>query len=144
VGEAAVEAAVATRLLEGGTASVVAMGYSVYAVAAAEFMTAFYEALFAGESVSAAVIAGRRRLYNHKGRPSPKGPLPLEDWMVPVHYLRRTVSFPALKRERSAGKPSLDQLLGRVGQRPAAVAGVPVEGSLEAVGRFVGRGCGVL
>jgi hypothetical protein len=66
LGEAAVEAAVATRLLEVGAASVVAMGYSVYAVAAAEFMAAFYEALFAGESVSAAVIAGRRRLYRHK------------------------------------------------------------------------------
>ena len=36
----------ATRLLEAGAAAVVAMGYSVYAVAAAEFMAAFYEALF--------------------------------------------------------------------------------------------------
>jgi CHAT domain len=139
LGEAAVEAAVATRLLEGGAASVVGMGYSVYAVAAAEFMTAFYEALFAGESVSAAVIAGRRRLYNHKGRPSPKGPLPLDDWMVPVHYLRQTVNFPALKQARPTSKPSLDQILGQLGQQPATVAGVPVEGSLEAVGRFVGR-----
>src|SRR5215469_16005201 len=55
MGDVAVEAAVATRLLEGGTASVVAMGYSVYAVAAAEFMTAFYEALFARKTVSEAV-----------------------------------------------------------------------------------------
>ena len=59
--------------------------------------------------------------------------------MVPVHYLRQTINFPALKRERPVGKPSLDQILGRLGQRPAAIAGVPVEGSLEAVGRFVGR-----
>ncbi|MGH4023492.1 MAG: CHAT domain-containing protein, partial [Pseudonocardiaceae bacterium] len=44
----ALEAAVATRLLQEGAASVVAMAYSVYAVAAAEFMTAFYERLFAG------------------------------------------------------------------------------------------------
>ncbi len=36
------KAAVATRLLQGGAASVVAMAYSVYAVAAAEFMAAFY------------------------------------------------------------------------------------------------------
>jgi len=42
------EAAAATRLLRGGIASVVAMAYSVYAVAAAEFMAAFYEKLFAG------------------------------------------------------------------------------------------------
>lgn len=42
------EAAVATRLLQDGAASVVAMAYNVYAVAAAEFMAAFYERLFAG------------------------------------------------------------------------------------------------
>ena len=30
----------------------VAMAYSVYAVAAAEFMAAFYERLFAGDTVS--------------------------------------------------------------------------------------------
>jgi CHAT domain-containing protein len=36
------DAAVATRLLAWGASSVVAMAYSVYAVAAAEFMTAFY------------------------------------------------------------------------------------------------------
>ena len=57
------EAAVATSLLKGGIASVVAMAYSVFAVAAAEFMAAFYEQLFAGDTVTAAVTAGRRRLY---------------------------------------------------------------------------------
>lgn len=50
------------RLLQEGTASVVAMAYSVYAVAAAEFMAAFYERLFAGDRVADAVSAGRRRL----------------------------------------------------------------------------------
>jgi hypothetical protein len=109
--EAAVEAAVATRLLEGGAASVVAMGYSVYAVAAAEFMAEFYEALFAGRKVSAAVAAGRQRLYRNPQRPSPKGPLPLSDWIVPVHYLRREIDFPQLRRPRAAGLPSLDALL---------------------------------
>ena len=43
-----VEAAVATRLIREGCAAVVAMAYSVYAVAAAEFMAVFYERLFAG------------------------------------------------------------------------------------------------
>jgi len=37
---------------------VVAMAYSVYTVAAAEFMTVFYERLFAGDTVNAAVAAG--------------------------------------------------------------------------------------
>src|SRR4029450_13597271 len=57
-----VEAAVATRLLQEGVASVVGMAYSVYAVAAAEFMTAFYERLFAGDRVADAVTTARSRL----------------------------------------------------------------------------------
>ncbi len=51
------EASMATALLKAGCAAVVAMAYSVYAVAAAEFMAAFYESLFAGDSVGQAVIA---------------------------------------------------------------------------------------
>ena len=66
------EASVATALLKAGCAAVVAMAYSVYAVAAAEFMAAFYEAVFAGDSVGQAVTAGRRRLFGHDERPSPK------------------------------------------------------------------------
>jgi tetratricopeptide (TPR) repeat protein len=99
-----VEASVAVRLLQEGTASVVAMAYSVYAGAAAEFVAAFYERLFAGDTVSAAVTAGRRRLFTRNERPSMRGQLPLADWMVPVHYLRRDVSFPGLAASRAAGR----------------------------------------
>jgi hypothetical protein len=134
--EAAVEAAVATRLLEGGAASVVAMGYSVYAVAAAEFIAEFYEALFAGRTVSAAVAAGRQRLYRNPHRPSPKGPLPLADWIVPVHYLRREIDFPQLRRPREAGLPTLDALLRQTdGDGAEAGATDP----LTPERRFVGR-----
>jgi CHAT domain-containing protein len=66
-------AAVATALLREGCAAVAAMAFSVYAVAAAEFMAAFYERLFAGDTVGAAVTAGRRRLFQHDLRPSPRG-----------------------------------------------------------------------
>ncbi|MGH3933136.1 MAG: CHAT domain-containing protein [Pseudonocardiaceae bacterium] len=66
----ALEAAVATRLLQEGAASVVAMAYSVYAVAAAEFMAAFYERLFAGDRVADAISAGRRRLAQRPERPT--------------------------------------------------------------------------
>ena len=55
------------------------MGYSVYAVAIAEFMASFYEALFSGKTVSGAMAAGRHRLFQNKLRPSPKGLLELED-----------------------------------------------------------------
>ncbi len=89
------EASVATALLKAGCAAVVAMAYSVYAVAAAEFMAAFYEALFAGDSVGQAVTAGRRRLFERDGRPEPEGghaagrlagprPLPAPRGLVPA------------------------------------------------------------
>jgi tetratricopeptide (TPR) repeat protein len=141
LGEAAVEAAVATRLLEGGAASVVAMGYSVYAVAAAEFMAEFYEALFAGRTVSEAVAAGRGRLYRRKDRPSPKGMLPLEDWIVPVHYLRSSVSFSTLKQSQRSRPLSLDVLLDemRPGAGEDSATGPAAEDKLAPVGRFVGR-----
>jgi tetratricopeptide (TPR) repeat protein len=90
------EAAAATSLLQAGIPSVVAMAYNVYAVAAAEFMAAFYDRIFAGDAVAEAVTAGRRRLYERNGRPSPKGMMPLADWLVPVHYARRSVRFPQL------------------------------------------------
>ncbi|HLK00068.1 MAG TPA: CHAT domain-containing protein, partial [Streptosporangiaceae bacterium] len=108
------EAAVATRLLAEGTASVVAMAYRVYAVAAAEFMAAFYERLFAGDPVSAAVTAGRKRMALRNERPSRKGDLPLDDWLIPVHYLRRDVSFPQVATPRT-GSLSVDESLDRIG-----------------------------
>jgi tetratricopeptide (TPR) repeat protein len=131
------EAAVATRLLQEGIASVVAMAYTVYAVAAAEFMAAFYERLFAGDTVSVAVTAGRRRLFAHDLRPSPKGDMPLADWVVPVHYLRRDVSFPQAITARPTDELSLDAALDRL--REPSAAQEAAGGSLDPVGSFVGR-----
>src|SRR5215470_17502881 len=128
----ALEAAVATRLLQEGAASVVAMAYSVYAVAAAEFMTAFYERLFAGDRVTDAVGAGRARLASRDDRPSPKGPLPLADWMVPVHYTRRDVRFPDLVSEPAQ---PLDPRLDRLREGPVEDPGA----ALAPVDPFVGR-----
>ena len=132
------EASVATALLQAGCAAVVAMAYSVYAVAAAEFMAAFYETLFTGDSVGQAVTAGRRRLFDHDGRPSRKGDMPLADWLVPVHYLRRDVSFPQARTSRPAAAPSLDEALDQIRAAPseAAAAQDPLA---AADGVFVGR-----
>ncbi len=48
-GTAGPEAGIATKLLQEGAASVIAMSHSVYVVAAAAFMGAFYEQLLAGQ-----------------------------------------------------------------------------------------------
>jgi tetratricopeptide (TPR) repeat protein len=126
-------AAVATRLLQEGIASVVAMAYAVYAVAAAEFMTAFYDRLFAGDAVGAAVAAGRQRLFERRLRPSPKGEMPLADWLVPVHYLRSDVSFPQITTGSTA---NLDEVLDQLRQPALSSTG---SGDLDTVGSFTGR-----
>ena len=131
------EASIATRLLREGCAAVVAMAYTVYAVAAAEFMAVFYERLFAGDTISAAVTAGRRRLFQHDARPSPKGDLPLADWLVPVHYLHRDVAFPQAQTVNRAAELSLDSLLDDL-RAPAPRRDGGVD-SLDSVGVFIGR-----
>ena len=131
------EASVATALLSAGCAAVVAMAYSVYAVAAAEFMAAFYEGLFAGDSVGQAVTGGRRMLFGHDGRPSPKGDMPLADWLVPVHYLRAEVRFPQARTARPAAVPPLEEALDQLRAAPAPAA---AQDPLAAAGgAFVGR-----
>src|SRR5262249_10649288 len=71
-------------------------------------------------------------------RPSPKGPLPLEDWIVPVHYTRRSLSFPHLQQKRAKTTLSFDTMLDslRGGSAPVVAA---VGGPLAPVGRFIGR-----
>ncbi len=141
------EAAVATRLMAGGAAATVAMGYSVYALAAAEFMAAFYQALFAGHTVARAVAAGRRQLLEEARRPSPKGPLPLADWIVPVLYSRREVAFPELAATATRSRLSLEQALAELRRRPGGDGLTPEsgeavheEGDIRAEGGiFVGR-----
>jgi tetratricopeptide (TPR) repeat protein len=132
------EAAVGTRLLQTGeVASVVAMAYSVYAVAAAEFMAAFYERLFAGDTVSHAMASGRAQLTRQPLRPSAKGMLPLQDWVVPVLYQRREIQLPGLRTARPQNTPSLDALLDDL-RRPLNGADILTD-PLAPDGEFVGR-----
>jgi hypothetical protein len=131
------EASVSTALLTAGCAVVVAMAYSVYAVAAAEFMAAFYDALFTGGSVGEAVRAGRGQLFERDARPSPRGDMPLADWLVPVHYLRREVRFPVARTSRPADTPSLEVMLDQISDRLSRPA--VAEDPLAASGVFVGR-----
>ncbi len=131
------EASVVTALLRAGCAAVVAMAYSVYAVAAAEFMAAFYESLFTGASVGQAATVGRRRLSERDERPSPKGNMPLADWIVPVHYMRKEVSFPQARAARPESAPSLDVALDQI--RASASEPAARTDPLAAAGTFVGR-----
>lgn len=77
---------VATRLVSLGAKGVIAMAYNVQVEAAKHFIGRFYQQLVIGTDVSTAVAAARRQVINQRLRPSPKGDLPLADWMVPVLY----------------------------------------------------------
>ncbi len=131
----ALESAVATRLLQEGVSAVVGMAYSVYAVAAAQFMAAFYERLFAGGTTGEAVSAGRLRMFIGDKRPSAKGDMSLSDWVVPVHYLRRNVHFPQLRQAGSANH------LVKVASHKRHLSSTtsPPDSEIAAAGPFVGR-----
>jgi len=77
---------VAAALLQAGTRSVVAMGYSLYVSSARRFLPDFYERLFDEGDLAEAVRAGRQGMETDKKRLSAAGPIRFEDWLVPVHY----------------------------------------------------------
>ncbi|NJM63113.1 MAG: tetratricopeptide repeat protein [Oscillatoriales cyanobacterium RU_3_3] len=87
-GQAGEEAfsSVAGQLVKLGAKGVVAMAYSVYATGAKHFMARLYGELVRGQDIASAVAAGRKSMSIEKQRPSPKGLLPLQDWLVPVLY----------------------------------------------------------
>ena len=49
-----------------------------------------------------------------------KGDMPLADWLVPVHYLRREVRFPQARTARPAAAPSLDEALDQIRAAPSS------------------------
>ncbi len=64
--------------------------------------------------------------------------MPLADWLVPVHYLRKDVSFPQARTSRPAAAPSLDAALDqiRAGEPEPEAAADPLA---PVDGLFVGR-----
>ncbi|NMO88207.1 tetratricopeptide repeat protein [Actinomycetospora sp. TBRC 11914] len=113
------ESAIATSLLAEGASSVVAMAYTISAVAAAEFMAAFYESIFAGQPVADAVMSGRVRLARNDRRPSPRGELRLADWVVPVHYQDSEAHFAGLAATPASREVPLNAALDQLRARPA-------------------------
>lgn len=79
---------VASELLKGGVASVVAMSHSVLVETARRFVQVFYRELTEGARVGAAMLAGQRTLKddNFRGHIFGAGELRLADWFVPVLF----------------------------------------------------------
>ncbi|RJP47155.1 MAG: CHAT domain-containing protein [Anaerolineaceae bacterium] len=94
-------ASVASRLIESGVGSVVAMNYSVLVETAKRFTREFYGALARGLSSSAAMDSARRNLFTETQRLTFNRPnqemaeiLHLQDWFLPALYQREEDLIP--------------------------------------------------
>ncbi|MGH8896301.1 MAG: CHAT domain-containing protein [Egibacteraceae bacterium] len=76
----------AQEVIHAGVGGVVAMRYNVYVVTAARFVGDLYAALAEGQTLGAAVTAGRTQLAAQPDREIAFAPRPLQDWVVPVVY----------------------------------------------------------
>jgi tetratricopeptide (TPR) repeat protein len=76
----------AQEVMDAGVAGVVAMGYNVYVVTAAQFIGNVYASLLDGRQLGQAVTAARRQLAASPLRQVGPQPRPLQDWLVPVVF----------------------------------------------------------
>ncbi|MGB6296540.1 MAG: CHAT domain-containing protein, partial [Rivularia sp. (in: cyanobacteria)] len=124
---------VATRLVSSGAKGVVAMAYSVYAVAAKHFIGRLYGELVKGANLSQAVAAGRKAVLNQPQRPSPKGDKILRDWIVPVLYEQESYA-PFIPEDSVDDILDLDDFLVET-RNFASLHGFPDEGAYGFIGR---------
>ena len=124
---------VATRLVSSGAKGVVAMAYSVYAVAAKHFIGRLYGELVKGANLSQAVAAGRKAVLNQPQRPSPKGDKILRDWIVPVLYEQESYA-PFIPEDSTDDILDLDAFLESE-ETVTQLVGFPDEGLYGFIGR---------
>ncbi|MEH2282867.1 MAG: tetratricopeptide repeat protein [Nostoc sp.] len=132
VGEEAFSS-VAGQLVKLGAKGVVAMAYSVYAKGAEHFIGRLYGELVRGECIATAVAAGRKSMSIDKMRPSPKGNLPLQDWLVPVLYQQEP--YTPFVPQKTA--PSFTDLMAQADNTPESskAVGLPDESAYGFIGR---------
>ncbi|BDI16471.1 hypothetical protein ANSO36C_22730 [Nostoc cf. commune SO-36] len=132
VGEEAFSS-VAGQLVKLGAKGVVAMAYSVYAKGAEHFIGRLYGELVRGECIATAVAAGRKSMSIDKMRPSPKGNLPLQDWLVPVLYQQEPYT-PFVPKKTA---PSFADLMAQTDNTPESSKAVSLPD--ESAFGFIGR-----
>ena len=84
------ETSLGSQLMAAGVQMVLAMGYSVTVSAARLLMREFYDQLFRGASLGAALRSARKLLHDDKRRGAYYNQqIDLEDWLLPVVYENR-------------------------------------------------------
>jgi tetratricopeptide (TPR) repeat protein len=115
----------AQEVMDAGVAGVVAMGYNVYVVTAAQFIAEVYAALLAGRELGQAVTAARRQLAASPLRQVSLEPRPLQDWLVPVVFEAAPLALraaPQAQPERVIGLSQQEAGKERAGLDPAQLA----------------------
>jgi tetratricopeptide (TPR) repeat protein len=114
---------VASRLLQDGVSSVVAMSHTVLVETARRFVGAFYGELVRGSRIGEAMLAGQRELKNDDFRYRVfKGELRLQDWFVPILF--QEADDPALveavlkEGEGEDRKETLRLAVGKIPEEP--------------------------
>jgi tetratricopeptide (TPR) repeat protein len=117
-------ASVATKLLDQGVASVVAMSHFVLVQTARRFVDSFYRAIATGSTVGRAMVQARVSLKHDSWRGVVKGAgtLRLEDWFVPVLFQEQNdvQLFKRIPSERihALNREALNQRLGELPPQP--------------------------
>ncbi|MEH2261125.1 tetratricopeptide repeat protein [Nostoc sp.] len=132
VGEEAFSS-VAGQLVKLGAKGVVAMAYTIKAKGAEHFIGRLYGELVRGECIATAVAAGRKSMSIDKMRPSAKGNLPLQDWLVPVLYQQEPYT-PFVPKKTA---PSFADLMTQTDNTPESskAVGLPDESAYGFIGR---------
>lgn len=136
VGEEAFSS-VAGQLVKLGAKGVVAMAYKVKAKGAEHFIGRLYSELVKGECIATAVAVGRKSMSIDKLRPSPKGNLLLQDWLVPVLYQQEPYT-PFVPKQQA---PSFLELINNVetlhetSLHPTSLHDLPAESAYGFIGR---------
>ena len=140
-GQAGEEAfsSVAGQLVKLGAKGVVAMAYSVYATGAKHFMARLYGELVRGQDIASAVAAGRKSMSIENQRPSPKGLLPLQDWLVPVLYQQEPC-----RPFRPTATPSFADLMGEADNSSVISSALLVDLPEVSAYGFIGRDYDIL
>jgi len=130
-------ASVAARLIRAGVGSVLAMNYSVLAIAAQKFVGAFYGALADGKTIGQAVDDGRRKLMadpkrHSLTRPDANGDLieasiELRDWFLPALYQLNAnpIVFADAPNGTASGATFTDRVLPRALTDSKSAGGLP-------------------
>jgi tetratricopeptide (TPR) repeat protein len=115
----------AQEVMDAGVAGVVAMGYNVYVVTAAQFIGDVYVGLLQGRELGQAVTAARRQLAASPLRQVSLEPRPLQDWLVPVVFEAAPLALRAAPQAQPGLVISLSQQEAgkeRAGLDPAMLA----------------------